>query len=160
MHQIQNTDDPRGQLRRLLGSTYVDDVSSPHHHLDELYTQVLEIAYPSISSKLAGRLKMVLGSIVHLQDPLSAGNLEDLPGADSDHINVRTSLMRLHSVVLVPEDDGHVIRLLHPSFFDLLTDKTRCRNPRLVLNPHVRRRSAYENTRRTFKPGPFGCFLP
>ena len=103
---------------------------------------------------------MVLGSIVHLQDPLSAGNLEDLPGADSDHINVRTSLMRLHSVVLVPEDDGHIIRLLHSSFFDLLTDNTRCRNPRLVLNPHVRRRSAYENTRRTFKPGPFGCFLP
>ena len=45
--------------------------------------------------------------------------------------------MRRHSVVLVPQDDGHVIRLLHPSFFDLLTDNTRCRNPKLVLNPHV-----------------------
>ena len=132
-----NTDDPRGQLRRLLGGTYVDDVSSPHHRLDELYTQVLETAYPSLSSKLAGRLKMVLGSIVHLQDPLSARNIEDLLGADSDHINVRTTLMRLHSVVLVPEEDGQVIRLLHPSFFDFLTDNTRCRNPKLVLNPRA-----------------------
>ena len=133
----QNTDDPRGQLSQLLGGTYVNDKYSPHHRLGELYTQVLETAYPSISSKLAGRLKMVLGSIVHLQDPLSARNLEDLLGADSDHVNVRIALMRLHSVVLVPEDDGQVIRLLHPSFFDFLTDNTRCRNPKLVLNPHV-----------------------
>ena len=80
---------------------------------------------------------MVLGSIVHLQDPLSARNIEDLLGADSDHINVRTTLMRLHSVVLVPEEDGQVIRLLHPSFFDFLTDNTRCRNPKLVLNPRA-----------------------
>ena len=55
---------------------------------------------------------MVLGSIIHLQDPLSAGNLEDLPGADSDHINVRTSLMRLHSVVL----EGHLSQVLSVVF--------------------------------------------
>ena len=73
---------------------------------------MLEIAYPSLSSKPAGRLKMVLGSIIHLQDPLSAGNLEDLPGADSDHINVRTSLMRLHSVVL----EGHLSQVLSVVF--------------------------------------------
>ena len=133
----RNTDDPRGQLSQLLGSTYVNDKSSPHHRLDELYTQVLETAYPSLSSKLAGRLKMVLGSIIHLQDSLSAGNLENLLGVDSDHINVRTTLMRLQSVVLVPKKDGHVIRLLHPSFFNFLTDGSRCRNPKLVLNPRV-----------------------
>ena len=48
---------------------------------------------------------MVLGSIVHLRDPLSAGNLENLLGVDrtnGDHI--------IHSVVLVPEADGRVIR--------------------------------------------------
>ena len=152
----QNNDDPKGQLNQLLGGAYVDDVSSPHHRLDELYTQVLDTAYPRISPKLAGRLKMILGSIVHLQDPLSVRNLEDLLGVDRNYIKVRTTLIGLHSVVLVPKDDTHVIRLLHPSFFDFLTDGDRCRNAKLLLNSHVQHtllaraclRVMYENLKR------------
>lgn len=136
----RNSDDPKGQLKELLRGRYLADASSPYRHLDELYTQVFDAAYPTISYKLAGRLRMVLGSILHLQDPLSACNLEDLLGVDrtdSDYTSVQTTLMRLHSVVLVPENDGQIIRLLHPSFFDFLTNGDRCRNTRLLVNPQA-----------------------
>jgi hypothetical protein len=60
---------------------------------------------------------MVLGSIVHLQDPLSVIGLENL----------------LHSILIVPENDNHVIRLLHPSFPDFITNPERCSIPRYVV---------------------------
>jgi len=69
----RNYSDPRGQLADLISNaaTVAEIPSSPHYHLDLLYMQVLMHAFPNISSLLAGRLKMVLGTIVLLQDPLS-----------------------------------------------------------------------------------------
>jgi hypothetical protein len=134
-----NYGDPAGQLGKLLHGTIVMEGSSPHRHLDELYMQVLNHAYPDISFDLAGRLKLVMGSIILLRDPLSARNLERLlnmnsENAESNHGAVQTTLIHLHSVVILPEDDTQVIRLLHPSFFDFLINPDRCRNTKLVVN--------------------------
>jgi hypothetical protein len=103
---------------------------SPHRYLDELqlYTQVLDHAFPNIAHPLADRLKLILGSIVFLRDPLSALSLELL---------LKLTANTVHSVIIVPENDVQVIRLLHPSFFDFMTDLTRCRNPEFVANPVV-----------------------
>jgi hypothetical protein len=129
----RNYSDPRGQLAGLLRNTpTVPEPSSPHHHLDQLYTQVLTHAFPSISSRHSGRLKMVLGTIVLLRDPLSPPTLEKLLGLAPS--TVREILLHLHSVVIVPEVDDLAIRLLHPSFFDFITNPSRCRNPRFVVN--------------------------
>lgn len=81
---------------------------------------------------------MVLGTIVHLQDPLPANALSNLLnmglGHDTGDQNiVRQTLAGLHSVIVVPEDDTHCIRLRHSSFFDFITDGRRCLNPKLVV---------------------------
>jgi hypothetical protein len=75
---------------------------------------------------------MILGSIVLLRDPLSPRSLEALLGLTLS--TVRETLLRLHLVVIVPEDDSRAIRLLHPSFFDFITSPTRCSNPKFVVN--------------------------
>ncbi|TDL14004.1 WD40 repeat-like protein [Rickenella mellea] len=129
-----NYSDPRSQLACLLQSTVVNTESSmsPYRHLDQLYVQVLTLAFPDVSSVLAAQLKWVLGSIIYLQDPLSAYALENL--LDLPPTTVRRTLLRLHSVIIVPENDSQVIRLLHPSFFDFLIDPARCQNPKFVVN--------------------------
>lgn len=138
----RNALNPRDQLKQLLPA---DAVSSPHN-LDELYLQVLNHAHPNPTDKLSKRLRLVLGSIVHLQDRLSVVDLGHLLweyqvriGAGStlevqDSINVESTLKDLHSIVLVPDADAQVIRMLHPSFFDFLTDSSRCLNSNFVVD--------------------------
>jgi NACHT domain len=131
-----NYGDPAGQLKKLLQGKAVMEGSSPHHRLDQLYMQVLNHAYPDISSDLAGRIKTIVGSIIVLRDPLSARNLERLLNMNSENEDscVQTTLIHLHSIVILPEDDTQVIRLLHPSFFDFLINPDRCLNMKLVVN--------------------------
>jgi hypothetical protein len=129
----RNYCDPRGQLERLLRNAPTwAEASSPHRRLDRLYSQVLDLAFPDVSLKLSGRLKVVLGSICLLQNPLSSVALEQLLGLKL--YTVRQTLLHLHSVIIVPEDDAGIIRLLHPSFFDFITDPTRCLNPRFLID--------------------------
>lgn len=49
-------------------------------------------------------------------------------------ISVHGTLVHFHSVVIVPEDDEHVIHMLHPSLSTFFTNHDRCRNPRLVVD--------------------------
>jgi hypothetical protein len=62
---------------------------------------------------------MILGTIVVLRDSLSPLAIEQL--LDLEPKSVRMTLTHLHSVIIVPEDDISVIRLLHPSF-DFITN--------------------------------------
>jgi hypothetical protein len=130
----RNYSSPEEQLASLLinSSTATQSRSSPHRRLDELYTQVLDHAFPDVAASLANRIKMVLGSIILLRDVLSSSALEQL--LNLRPTTVRQTLRHLHSVVMVPEDDSQVIRLLHPSFFDFMTDPTRCRKADFVVN--------------------------
>jgi hypothetical protein len=132
--QDRNYSCPREQLEDLLrNSAAVTKCSlSPHRHLDQLYMQVLNHAFPDISPRLSGRLKMVLGAIIFLRDPLSPFALEKLLNLTPN--TVRETLAHLQSIVIVPESDAVVIRLLHPSFFDFMTDPARCRNDRFAVN--------------------------
>jgi hypothetical protein len=134
-----NYRDPASQLAKLLHSTTVMEGSSPHRHLDELYIQVLNHTYPDIPFDLASQLKLVMGRITLLRDPLSAHNPEHLlnmtsENAESNHSPVQTILIHLHSVVILPEDDTQVIQLLHLSFFNFLINPGRCQNTKLIVN--------------------------
>lgn len=134
----QNYSSPRDQLANLLQSTSMvaKESTSPHRYLDELYTQVLSHAFPHTARPLADRLRMILGSLVLLRDPLSAQALELLLKLRPK--TVRETLVHLHSVIVVPENDIKGITLLHPSFFDFITDPTRCRNPNFVVDTLIR----------------------
>ncbi|KAJ7692300.1 hypothetical protein B0H17DRAFT_934181, partial [Mycena rosella] len=123
---------PRHQLAVLLQSRPgVSGKSSPFDTLDQLYRQVLNIAYPEISTDHLRCLKTVLGSILHIQNPLSPSTLENLLGLSVGR--VRETLLRLHSIIIVPGDEGDCMRLIHPSFFDFLTGPTRCSIPHFVV---------------------------
>jgi hypothetical protein len=130
----RNYSDPKHQLAGLLrsGTRTANSLSSPYHYLDQLYAQVLFHAFPNLSTRLSGRLKMILGTIVCLRDPLSPPAIEQLLGLEPK--SVRMTLTHLHSVIIVPEDDTGVIRLLHPSFFDFITNATRGLDARFVVN--------------------------
>jgi WD40 repeat protein len=133
VNEDRNYSDPERQLARLLrNSPTAFEGSSPHYHLDRLYTQVLSHAFPDISHSLSNELKAILGSIVFLRDPLSSFALERLLGLKPR--TVWRTLLHLHSVVIVPEDGVQVIRLLHPSFFDYITSPARCLNSRFVVD--------------------------
>ena len=127
--QDRNYSSPRNQLEGLLrNSVMVTESSlSPHRHLDQLYMQVLDHAYPEISPRQLRRIKIVLGTIIFLQDPLSPPTVESLLHLTQN--TVRETLAHLQSVIIVPENDRQIIRLLHPSFFDFLTDPSQ--DPRL-----------------------------
>jgi hypothetical protein len=135
--QDRNYSSPADQLESLLTNppNIAQSSLSPHRRLDELYTQVLSHAFPNIAPPLADRLKIVLGSIIFLRDPLSSRALEEL--LKLKPTTVRQTLVHLHSVVIVPEDHFQVIRLLHPSFFDFVTDPSRCRQADFVVNPLI-----------------------
>jgi hypothetical protein len=126
-------DDPKGQLGLLLKGV-ANTSSSPHQHLDQLYLQVLNNAFPDISPGFSSRLKVALGSIVFLQTPLSSVDLEQLLGLN---IPLQTTMRHLHSVVIFPSNQTDVIQLIHSSFYDFLSDPTRCSNPKFLVNSEM-----------------------
>ncbi|KZP30712.1 hypothetical protein FIBSPDRAFT_1037980 [Athelia psychrophila] len=139
--QDSNYGDPQGQLTRIISSAMplqYEAASDPLHRLDQLYLQVLMDAHPKPSSVLAKRLMPLLGTIVLLQDPLSLHGIQQLlkhqPGDHFTAKSMRQTLMRLHSIILVPEGDNDIIRTLHPSFFDFITSPERCSIPRLLVD--------------------------
>jgi hypothetical protein len=130
----RNDSDPRGQLTCLLSGKELSAhaQSSPHYYLDKLYMQVLMHASPHISIQLSGRLKMILGSIVFLQEPLSLVSLENLLGLPPSA--VRQTLVHLCSIMILPDNETQPIRLHHPSFVDFITDPNRCHDRRFTVD--------------------------
>ncbi|KAJ7826678.1 hypothetical protein B0H14DRAFT_1244739 [Mycena olivaceomarginata] len=111
---------PPDQLRRLINrNVTLGEQLSPYDHLDQLYTKVLTVALADISPRLLLPLKLILGAIVRLANPLSVPALEGLlelqPG------QVEQTLFKLQSVIIVPTDKNEFIRLLHPSFVEFAT---------------------------------------
>jgi hypothetical protein len=125
-------DHPKQQLDRLLHNQD-GGIGSLTHSLDELYMQILRVALRDISAELQDMVKLVLGSIVQLRDPLSALNIEHLLNLEPG--SVKRALRRLHSALDIPEGDHRVIRLIHPSFYDFIIDASRCIIPGFLLIP-------------------------
>ncbi|EKM59841.1 uncharacterized protein PHACADRAFT_250587 [Phanerochaete carnosa HHB-10118-sp] len=124
----RNYNDPVGRLKML--TSPVIPLGS-HRLLDWLYLQVLDTAFPEISRGLSGRIKSVLGSIVVAQDPLPIASLASLTGLTSD--TAYTSLLGLHSVLVVPSSESN-IRIIHPTFAEFLLDSDRCTSRSFVIN--------------------------
>jgi hypothetical protein len=121
--------DPPRQLARLLKLVPAAD-STPDELLDQLYMQVLQNAFPNISSEYASRLKRVLGSVVLLCNPLSPVSLEQLL-----NIPLTVTLYELQALVILPNDNNNVIRPIHPSFCDFITDPNRCLDTKFLVTP-------------------------
>jgi len=119
-------------------------VTKPEEHLDKIYTTVLG---HSVSSAYTDEekeesyymLRQILGSIVILFSPLSTQSLHKLLNLAKE--DVVQTLEDLHSVVDIPREHIHPLRLHHPSFRDFLLNNDRCQN----LDLWVDEKQAHQN---------------
>lgn len=131
--QYSKIKDPEGQLSLLLNATS-SSIQHPtlYTHLDALYLQVLHTAFPEMELVLHTQLKIILGSVAILYKQLHSSTLESLLCLPLGR--VRRTLYSLQSVIVLPEEDSDVIRSIHPSFQDFLTNPNRCHDPRFAVN--------------------------
>jgi hypothetical protein len=112
--------DPISQLDVVL-KTPDGSKPSPFQHLDQLYWQVLEKAFPDTSSEMVlESFCTVMGAVTLLYDTVSILGLSRLLRMGVGEIHM--ALLHLHSVVIVPDNVGE-IRLIHPSFRDFMTQR-------------------------------------
>ena len=103
--------------------------------IDQLYSQILQDAFPSNYKLGFASITLVLGAITLAFNPISRKEMSVILGIPMPHIS--TNLRHLHSVVLVPTDESKKIRIFHKSFPDFLQDSGRCTNPNFCINPET-----------------------
>ncbi|KAJ7328016.1 hypothetical protein DFH08DRAFT_1026095, partial [Mycena albidolilacea] len=105
---------PQEQLQIIFTADAAREPGPPTHKLDTLYTQVLQ----QTPQRNRETIQEIIGSIALLQTQPPALHLARLLALDPGKL--RGCLVRLHSVILAPDDNDKGIRLLYPSFFDFL----------------------------------------
>jgi hypothetical protein len=94
--------------------------------LDDLYGQILEQACADMEEDEINNMRNYAADIVFLQDPLPIQAIASLSETDIRADQLRQCLSPLHSVVHVPDQEEAAVTLFHASFFDFVTDPTRC----------------------------------
>lgn len=124
------------RLRTLLeGTTTTAD--TPEKHLDEVYTTIVRASVPGTYSEEERReaydsLRLILGSIAVLFSALSIEALSIL--LDISTKEVSGTISELHSLLDVPSNPEHPLRLHHDSFRGFLFDGARCRERDLMVS--------------------------
>ncbi|EED16650.1 WD-repeat protein, putative [Talaromyces stipitatus ATCC 10500] len=115
--------DPIGQLQKVLEYRNMKS-GSEMDKLDATYSPILNQLIngrPEKAQKsLVERFRRIVGTIIHLAEPLSRSSLASLLNTDSQEIEGQLS--SLHSVFSVPSSADSAIRMLHLSFRDFLID--------------------------------------
>lgn len=124
--------DPERRLERLLKAKPTDARSSPFVYLDDLYREIFAEALPEIEEELRMNLQIVLKALILGQTLFSISKLERLMQLQAG--TVRRTLLRLHALIIVPDNDRDNIYLMHPSIDDFLTDNSRCIDSRFFVN--------------------------
>ncbi|KAG6824626.1 hypothetical protein H0H92_006311 [Tricholoma furcatifolium] len=123
---------------KCLSSLCRSEGSSSEHGrlgLDQLYTAVLEAGYRDASSAIQEDIKTVIASVVLAFNPIPIEELAVL--LDFDASTIIDLVCTLHAVLRVPQRNDRPIMLYHKSFFDYITDASRCTNPRLYVDPSI-----------------------
>jgi hypothetical protein len=105
-----------------------NSTNTPENHLSKIYITVLKNSSRDYTEQdkqsLYRMLRVILGSIVILFEPVSAGSLSKLLSITRHMVN--QALKDLHAILAIPTDQARPLRLHHPSFRDFLLDKDRC----------------------------------
>ncbi|GAP85276.2 putative vegetative incompatibility protein HET-E-1 [Rosellinia necatrix] len=114
---------PKDQLQKILEHR----TKSQESKLDATYLPILNQLLAGFSdsetSKILDLFKHLVGSIVILENPLSASALASLLNISQNNIN--SHLSWLHSVLSIPSSPHDPIRLFHLSFRDFLLDPSK-----------------------------------
>jgi hypothetical protein len=86
-------------------------------------------------SQFLTHLRLVVGSIVVVFNPLSCASLAAILGMKM--ARVWTALRPLHSIFIVPDSGSAPIRICHKSLTNYLQDKTRCKDARFFIDSSV-----------------------
>jgi hypothetical protein len=122
--------DPRERLELLLDVE--TSASAPLDGLYRIYQQIISTALPpGSSSDQYNQMRNILGTIILIFDRLTVAELSSLLGMTTG--NILRLLGGLHSVVLIPEDDG-MVRAFHPSWHDFLVTRTACQDERFFVD--------------------------
>ena len=115
--------DPEFQLDTLIEG--LQSTTHTHSAINLLYQQILDAKYsPGEDARILERFRKVVGSIILLFEPPSVESLGQLLQEPSKN-TVPSALHRLQSVVAVTEAD-QLLRSLHPSFTEFLTNRDVC----------------------------------
>jgi hypothetical protein len=92
--------------------------------IDALYQQILNSAIVDMEEDSVDQVRLIINTVIHLQNPLSAKDLGGLLGFPP--LQIQGRLGDLQSVIVVPENLDDNVHALHASFHDFLTDDIRC----------------------------------
>ncbi|RDW89526.1 hypothetical protein BP6252_01558 [Coleophoma cylindrospora] len=113
-----------GQPNEQLAKVLKYQTKSQASKLDTTYLPVLNQLLVGVTQSekrsIMEEFQQVVGAIIILASPLSAPSLDRLLSIPEGTVDSRTDL--LHSVLSIPSDPDHPIRLLHLSFRDFLLD--------------------------------------
>jgi hypothetical protein len=121
---------------------------SPTWELDEIYTQILQRSFHKVQGgqdrdRLLETFRQVIGSLSILAEPLPAAALTNLLRIRPEIVTLR--IKHLHSILNVPQNPDHPIRLLHPSFRDFLLNDQRCYDQSFRVNKKQAHRTLADN---------------
>ncbi|EKM55850.1 uncharacterized protein PHACADRAFT_184605 [Phanerochaete carnosa HHB-10118-sp] len=132
--------DPKARLQKLTASETMApaNVHPSQSLLDELYLRILASVFRNMSSELSARLRLILGTIVLLQEPLSAEALAPLIDVHKSDI-YNQCVAPLRSVLSLPEISNKgagnaAIHIIHPTFPDFLLSPKRCPDPNFAID--------------------------
>jgi hypothetical protein len=124
---------PRARLDIMLARRESNS-ASPYRFLDRLYLQVLRTSVrseePEDEAMLSESLRIVVGSIVGAQQPLSVAVHALL--LNMDPADVQLVVGSLSSLLLVASEES--VRIFHPSFPDFVVDSGRCNEARFLVS--------------------------
>jgi len=108
-----------------------DSPVGPEVHLDNLYLTVLRDSLcPEYSveekEEHCKMLRVVLGTLVVLESPLSMQALGELLTVEKQAGGIESIIQDLHAILDIPEDETGALRLHHPSLRDFLLHRHRC----------------------------------
>jgi hypothetical protein len=119
--------DPRWDPKKRL-ATFLDYPASEASKFDRTYLPILDQLLAGLdeveAEKLVSEFREVVGTIVVLATPLSIVSLASLLVIPEDDVACRLDL--LQSVLSIPTNQTHPVRLLHLSFRDFLLDDRKC----------------------------------
>ncbi|TDL13831.1 hypothetical protein BD410DRAFT_686302, partial [Rickenella mellea] len=97
--------------------------------LNNLYTQILSTA------NLGPNFQNIVGTIILLKEPLTVKKLEQLLQLKTH--TILNALSKLHSILMIPNNNDTPIRLFHKSLFDHLTNQVHAGESFIDLKVHT-----------------------
>src|SRR5260221_8969631 len=120
--------DPERQLQIILSSSMSSQ--KPYAELDEMYWVVLSNGIPN-PDRLP-EFQLLLATVILLRNPMSLQNLSEF--LQMQIPDTRRLLIHAQSVILLPQDPEGRVEIYHPSFYDFITNSSRCDDNRFRVD--------------------------